>query len=555
MSGPRHDPSQLVLKAYHRGDLQQAERLLAKMLHSVPNDFNALHLLGLVRAAKGAFGDAERLIARALQFGNSPEAFSNHGNVLSELGRHDEAIQRYRRALLIKPQYAEAQFNLGNALMKCGQVEEAARSFADAIRIRPDYREALQNIAQPLRELGRQNEAVVMLRRAVALDSGDSDVLIALGVALQEAGELGEARAAFERALAADPSATAAYYHWVRMAKVAASDDVIAGMEELSERADRLSPGARSMLGFALYKAYEDTGRTEEAFAQLLEANRLARASLRYDEEKSRVQFARLRRAFSAELIAAKAQMGSPSELPIFILGFPRSGTTLTEQILASHPLVQGTGEHSFLSELVSSPALNAEGLGFPESLSRAAPEALRGLGEAYVDRLQRAAPNAGHITDKLPLNFMFIGLIHLILPKARIIHVQRDPLDTCLSCFGQRFRADNVEFSYDLAELGRHYRAYLDLMDHWKRVLPDGAMLNVRYEDLVENLEAEARRIVAYCGLAWDERCLSFHETARTVQTASLAQVRQPLYRSSLQRWRRYERHLGPLVAALAPG
>ncbi len=559
MPNPRHDLHQIALRAYNKGDFRAAERLYAKMLRQAPDDFNALHMLGVIRAQQKKFVEADRLIAKALEYGKSAEALGNHGNVLSELGRHEEAAKQLRHALLIRPDSAEAHFNLGNALVKAQRPEEAAKAFYAAIAAKPDFLDALENSAGVLREIGRQREAVTMLRRAIALSPGHPNLQNTLGVTLQEAGDLDGARAAFDEALALDPATTAAYYHRVKMGKVTADDDVLPRMEALSHQADTLSAEARAMLGFALAKAYEDLARYDDAFANLLEANRLARASIDYDEFALRGRFKRLHEAITAKLLAERAGLGSGSSVPIFIVGFPRSGTTLTEQILASHPLVHGSGENSYIGDLASTSILDVENaqaptgkIGFPESLSYLPPERFQQLGDLYLERLRRKAPDAPHITDKLPANFVFIGFIHLILPNAKIIHVKRDAMDTCISCFAQRFRLDNVPFSYDLAELGRHYRMYLDLMDHWREVMPKGSMLEVQYESLVDDFEAEARRIVVYCGLAWDERCLAFHRSERSVRTASLTQVRQPIYRSSLQRWRRYEKHLGALKEAL---
>ncbi len=566
MPNPRHDPHQIALKAYGKGDFPTAERLYVKMLRQAPGDFNALHMLGVIRAQQKKFGEAERLIARALHYAKSAEALSNHGNVLSELGRHDEAVRQLRHSLLIRPGSAETLFNLGNALVKIQRWDEAAKAFAAAIAARPDFADALQNYGELLREMGRYGEAMIQLRKAIALNPSDPEIQIALGVALQESGDLEGARAAFDAVLALDPSATAAYYHRVKMARVTADDEVLPRMEAQSRQANALSAEGRAMLGFAMAKAYEDIGRYDDAFANLLEANRLVRDSMGFDEAGMGRRFERLRATFTAELLGERAGLGCDSALPIFVLGFPRSGTTLTEQILASHPSVHGSGENSYIEDLASGDVLALEGailppkgqagvagrIGFPESLSRLPPDRFRRAGELYVERLRRVAPDALHITDKLPANFMFVGFIRLILPNARIIHVKRDAMDTCISCFSQRFRGNNVGFSYDLGELGRHYRLYLDLMEHWRRVMPAGSMLEVRYENLVENLEVEARRIVDYCGLTWDERCLAFHRTERAVRTASLTQVRQPIYKSSVQRWRHYENHLAPLIAAL---
>jgi hypothetical protein len=241
-----------------------------------------------------------------------------------------------------------------------------------------------------------------------------------------------------------------------------------------------------------------------------------------------------------------KRGLGDPSSVPVFIVGMPRSGTTLIEQILASHPRVFGAGELMNLTRTVATLSRRAPFLG--AILAMGAPE-LRELGAHYVTEVRQLAPEADRIIDKMPANFRLVGLIHLALPNARIIHARRDPLDTCFSCFSQLFSGDQP-FSYDLAELGRYYSAYEMLMQHWRRVLPRGVMLEVNYEDVIGDLEGEARRIVSHCGLEWDDACLSFHQTERPVR--STFQVRQPIYRNSVGRWRLYERHLGPLIGAL---
>jgi Sulfotransferase family len=244
---------------------------------------------------------------------------------------------------------------------------------------------------------------------------------------------------------------------------------------------------------------------------------------------------------------------GEPSSAPIFIIGMPRSGTTLIEQIMASHPHMFGAGELPNLSEIATaiSPT-NGPAPPFPDVMFDVSPEHLRLLGSRYVAGIRRLAPTARHIIDKMPSNFLFAGFIHVLLPNARIIHAMRDPTDTCLSCFSKLFTAGQ-HFSYDLAELGRYYRHYQILMSHWRRILPPGRILDVRYEDVVVDLEGQARRIITHCGLEWDPRCLDFHKTRRPVHTASAIQVRQPLYRGAVGRAQRYSRFLEPLLAELS--
>jgi tetratricopeptide (TPR) repeat protein len=552
MSVPRQDLLQNAVKAHRKGDISTAERLYSKLLREAPGDFNALHLLGVIRAQQRKFSEADRLIAKALETNVSAEALNNHGSVLIELGRYAEAITRLNRVLSMKPDYADAHFNLGNALRKSGQLAEAVKSFAAAIEIRPHYVDALQNQSDCLRDLNRQAEAISALRRAIEINPRNAQLYNNLGILLRDVGNLEEARPLFERAISLEPGFVSAHYNLVRSGKVQ-SNGVITAMEALMPEAVTLPFNERARLLFALGKAYDDVGRYDEAFASLREANGAVRSSIHHDEKEARRYFDRIKGTFTAALMNARTEDGNASNLPVFIVGFPRSGTTLTEQILASHPMVYGAGELNFLAELTSEAVANdgAE-IAFPESVPQLGAESLCRLGGTYVERLGRLDPDAAHITDKNLGNFGLLGFIHLILPKAKIIHVKRDPVDTCLSCFLQKFAENAVGFAYDLGELGRYYRLYQDMMDHWRRVLPPGFMLEVQYENVVENLAVEARRIVDYCALAWNERCLAFHVSDRTVRTASVSQVRQPIYRSSVQRWRRYEKHLGPLLEAL---
>ena len=265
--------------------------------------------------------------------------------------------------------------------------------------------------------------------------------------------------------------------------------------------------------------------------------------------------FDRIEAVFTRELIAAKSGGGDESPMPIFVLGMPRSGTTLIEQIIASHPLVHGAGELGELNEVV----LTVRGpdgntIPYPEFVLALDAAALKQIGARYVASVRKLMPEgtqARYLTDKMPSNYYFAGLIHLALPNAVIIHCVRDPVDTCVSCYSKLFSGAQIH-TYDLAELGRYYRRYERLMAHWRRVLPKGRILDVRYEDVVADLEGQARRILAYCALPWDDRCLAFHRTERPVRTASATQVRRPIYNTAVGRWRAYADDLGPLLAAL---
>ncbi len=546
--GQQAELLQRGLRAHRAGDLGEAERFYQKLHRLAPRDFNALHLLGVVNAQRRRFDVAERFLSQAVALAPRPEALNNFGSVLTELGRAPEAIVRLRQAIRAKTDYPEAHFNLGNALRRTAQTDQAISSYRTALSLRPSYVEALQNLSDALREAGRQREAIDALRQAIALQPGSAVFHNNLGVALRDIGELEEARAAFDRAIALDQRFTTPYYHRVRTGKIAAGDAIIGAMEAIKADSAGQSGEARSMLLFALAKAYDDTGDYDRAFASLLAANTGAREAVAYDEAADSRAFREIEQGIGASFLAERSSAGVASELPIFVVGFPRSGTTLVEQILASHPAAHGAGEIAFLEQ-----ALIESG---GDAILTAAPQAgigmLRQAGLLYLERLARLAPSASRITDKNSGNSLLAGFIHLMLPRARIVHVRRDPLDACLSCFFQRFAGDSCSFAYDLGELGRRYRRYEHIMEHWQRILPPGAILPIRYEDLATNLEPEVRRLLDFCGLPWDERCLSFHSVERAVRTASAAQVRQPIYRSSIERWRRYERFLGPLIEAI---
>jgi Sulfotransferase family len=308
--------------------------------------------------------------------------------------------------------------------------------------------------------------------------------------------------------------------------------------------AEEMPEQQRMQLHFALGKAYDDLDRGDDAFAHMQAGNRLKRQTAGYEEARSLNFFERIKTAFSADF-TAKAHKGYADAAPIFVIGMPRSGTTLVEQIISSHPSVGAAGEISALNDAVRT--LGA----FPDAIGHASDEALSRAAEKYVRKLRTYAPDAAYVTDKAPSNFYLIGFIHLALPDAKIVHVMRDPVDTCLSCYSKLFTRGQG-YSYDLAELGRYYRAYNDLMRHWRDVLPEGRVLDVRYEDVVADIEGQAQRLLSHCGLAWDDRVLSFHQSARTVSTASASQVRRPIYASSVARWRRYEAHLAPLIDTL---
>ncbi len=484
---------------------------------------------------------------------NFAEGYSNRGNALKELKRFEEALLSYDKAIALKPDYAEAYSNRGIALHELKRSEEALLSYDKAIALKPDYAEAHSNRGIALKELDRLEEALASCEETIALRPDFGEAYNNMGKVLKELGRLNESRAAFVRAVDIDPMKTSAYFELANSKRFASGDPHLAAMEKLLADPGRLSENGRVELNFALGKAYADLKDHRRSFMHLLAANAGKRATISYDEKAVLAMFDRIETTFTRELIAAQSGSGDPSQRPIFVLGMPRSGTTLVEQILASHPMVHGAGELETLSEIIALAFRGSGGttLPYPEAVSALDPSFLTNIGARYLAAVNERAPKGERVTDKMPSNYYFGGLIHLALPNAKIIHTIRDPLDTCVSCFSKLFTFGQ-NHTYDLGELGRYYKRYERLMAHWRDILPPERILDVRYEDVVEDLETQVRRILSYCGLPWDDRCLSFHETDRPVRTASATQVRQPIYSSAVGRWRGYEEFVGPLLTAL---
>ena len=464
-------------------------------------------------------------------------------------GRLEEAVSLYMRVLFLKPDHAHAHCNVGTALAAQGRVAEARIHYENAVVLNPDYADAHNNLGVLLAGQGNLDDARMHYERAIAIDRAHAEAHNNLGNIFKKLGNFNDAMVRHERALTIRPDFGEAHYSRADIKTFHPGDADLAALEVLADR-DDLSEINATFINFALAKALEDTQDYARAFQHLRKANALKRRQINYDETRFTRLFQSASAVFDKSLFDRFKGTGNPSSVPVFVLGMPRSGSSLVEQILASHPQIQGAGELTALDATLTS-ILTAAGLQYPECVPVLDCAALERLGSSYLSLLPALEEGKARITDKSPGNFLNIGLIRLILPNARIIHTMRDPVDTCISCYSRYF-ASGVSFSYDLEELGRYYRSYRELMTHWQSVLPPGAILHVAYEDVVNDLEGQARRLIDYCGLPWDDRCLHFHANSRPVRTASAVQVRQPLFRSSLERWRRYESGIAPLLHEL---
>lgn len=474
------------------------------------------------------------------------EAQANLGAILQQQGKLAEATRRYQIALKLLPESAAVHYNLANVFKELGQVGEAIAHYKKTLAFNPDYAEAYNNLGITYKQLEKLHEAATQYRHALRLNPTYAEAHNNLGNALKEQGEFEEARTHYERALGLNPDYAEAYYNYADLVTFRSEDTVLGMLKTLGERIEQLPAAKRLYVHFALAKALDDSGDYDGAFEHMAKGNALKRRGIRYDEARIKKTFRKTAATFTTELFEHFHGSGSPSSVPIFIVGMPRSGTTLIEQILASHPQIHGAGELSILDNL----ARNISG--YPTDIINLNASDLQRLGELYLTNLPPLPSGKDFITDKRPLNFQHIGLIRLILPNARIIHVSRTPADTCLSCFSKLFAAD-ISFSHSLAELGHYYRQYDMLMDHWRTVLPQGCMLEVHYEDIVQYPQTQTRRLLDYCGLPWDDECcLKFYETRRNITTASTVQVRQPLFKHALNRWQHYRKFLQPLLDKL---
>jgi tetratricopeptide (TPR) repeat protein len=535
----------------HLGRHDHAIVQYAQALATSPGLTDAHINLGGCFHATGRREQAIRSYQRALAVNPGlADAHYNLGNLFVELDNLDAAIVHYERSIALRPASAEAHNNLANALQKRGRYEEAIAHYKDAIRLKPTYVSAQRNLGDALQAQGSIDGAIVCYRAALVVEPRDSTTLNRLASVLLVAGRLEEASRAYEAAINIAPENIGLQHNYAGVKPFADGDRRLPRLEELHARADQLSDAERIVLHFTLGKAYADLKDPDRSFRHLDAGNGLKRQHVKYDERGTLMLMQRIGGAFTRDVVRDRSNVGHDSEAPVFVIGMPRSGTSLVEQILASHPRVFGAGElNDFVAAM--SDVVERKAGAYPGMLAKMSDEDFRELGKTYVERVSRVGAAKDRIVDKLPSNFLFAGLIHLTLPRARIIHVKRNAVDTCVSCYSLLF-AEDQPFTYDLRELGRYYKAYEALMDHWRSVLPPQRMLEIRYEDLVEDLEGQARRLVAHCGLEWDKRCLAFHATKRPVHTASLVQVRKSIYASSVGRSRLYGSRLKPLTDAL---
>jgi tetratricopeptide (TPR) repeat protein len=570
-------------------DLEQYEK--AEDCHRAalkinPNFAPSLNNMGSIMRQRKDYDGACKYFRAAIQANpNFLDPQNNLGETLARMEQHEESLKVLDGVLAKNPRYDSAHCNRGLTLLSMGEEVKARDSFVRALKATPDYPQAYAGLVLVSLELHKLTEGEKFARRLVELEPAKAEyhsmlgsVLLAqglteeaeaafrkaiemqddcvparagLGHVLMEKGDLEEAEKMFRSCLKDENDTSPALYSLIQVRKMKAGDPEIAVMAGEAEKLKGKVADSKAIpLNFALGKMYDDLGDYDRAFPHYMAGCSLKRKKMDYSMEEKEKAVRLIKDVFTADFIAKNAQNGNLSDLPIFVLGMPRSGTTLTEQIIASHPLVHGAGELRDMLSLAESFPQGAK-LPYPAKMRNMTAAGLEAMGREYVEGLRKRSPESRKITDKMPGNFHYIGLIKMILPNAKIVHVQRHPLDTCLSCFTRLF-AHGQASTYDLTELGHYYKCYKGLMDHWRTVLPAGSFYDLSYEKLVDDTETESRKLIEYCGLEWDDSCLEFYKNTRNIRTASVTQVRQPIYKTSKQRWKNYEKFIGPLVASL---
>ncbi len=560
-----------------------AEACYRRAIELEPTQTGFYNNLGISILAQGRAAEAVEVYNRAI--GKNPRdamIYTNLGNALLESGRNQDAIEAHKKSLTLQPSSSEALANLGIAYQTVGDIDRARDALLQVLQRNPSHITALKSLASIYETLGETEEAEKRYERLIAIEPDEREHYLGLADLMRFSGRADEAVAVFERHLKQAPTDTdsrvqiasiwraagqqekaAAYLRDIletepdnvgarsvlaQVIKHTPDDENIVGLTRLHDRTD-LTLAKRASVHFALGKAREETGDLDAAIQQYKDANQCRRSEMTYAHNEAKKHFKTLIDVFSPQTVRNSAGNGASHDVPIFIVGMPRSGTSLVEQIISSHSRVFGAGELSTFASTIGRVFAN-DGLTYPDSLAQADKSVLERIGNMYVDLVRRRFSDDPHITDKMPHNFMNVGMIRLALPNAKIVHCNRHPMDTCFSIFKNAF-SESHEYAYDMEELGAYYREYRNLMAHWHRVFPD-AIYDISYEKLVDDTEAQARQLLDYCGLDWEPACLEFYKTKRVVNTVSAVQVRQPIYKSSVALWKRYGARLQPLIDAL---
>jgi len=539
-----------AISLINNGQAQEALETIEVLIKDYPREPLLFNIRGVCCKAIGQLDGAVKSFEKALAIKPEyAEAQYNLGVILKELGQVDAAMKCYEKALTIKHEYPNAHNNLGQIFLELRQLDAAVDHFEWAVAFKPDFAEAHNNLGVTLQELQQWDESIKSYEKAIDIKPDYAEVYNNLGITYHQLLQRDSAIKNYEKAIAIKSNYGTAHHNLSALKKYAASDSQISLMESHLSSTD-LSPLDRKFLCFALAKAYEDLGNQEELFNVLSEGNQLRRQELNYSFDKSQNYHSIIRKLFSqsSSTIGESLSYETSSIRPVFIVGMPRSGTSLVEQIVASHHAVYGAGELNTLTKLITQ-KLKEHYTQDNDSLPE---KAILSIRQQYLDSLSRFNVPENVITDKWPLNFRNIGFILSAFPEAKIIHLKRDARATCWSIYKHYFSDAGNGWAYNMDDLAGFYGLYAELMNFWHKLYPD-KIYDICYEDLTTNQEEETRNLIKYCELDWDENCLSFHDNKRVVKTASSIQVTKKMYQGSSEAWKKHEVYLKPLIKALS--
>lgn len=542
-----------IYKAY--GKTAEAIAFYQSAIAISPPFIDSLNNLGALFLQQHAFKHALIYLNQAIALAPAfVDALCNMGLTLLGLEQWDKALMHFEKALQLNPDYPEAYYGMAKTYLYRQQFIEADKAIRNALRLKPAQIEFFQVLAEIYQAQREYKKALVYVDHALMLDPSRANLHLQKGSLLMEMGELMKAKEQFFKS-AVHPhidTQVLAHYSLVQLHSIKPNDLSLKTLLSLIKSKQAISLNKIDYAYFALGKCHDDMGEYSNAFEYFSLGCQVKRRRIHFAIGEELAFTDRLIQSFSQQTIDSLQSFANPSRLPLFIVGMPRSGTSLVEQILSSHSQVHGAGELNYLLQLMHQPIKHQQSIfHFPENLQYLSPHLAHSITTQYLSYLQRFFPQAKRITDKMPHNFMAIGLIHALFPNAKIIHVNRNPMDTCLSCYTKLFTQGQL-YSYDLRELGQYYQCYERIMEHWRHLLPANSWLDIRYETMVTHFDEEAKRLIDFCELPWEPACLRFYQSKRQVRTASFAQVRQPVYSSSVDRWRQYEQELAPLIQVL---
>ena len=532
---PEHQFAWKVLGVILKATGRKSEALEAnkKAVALSPQDAEAYFNLGNTLKEVGKLERARESYKQAISLdSNSAKAHFNLGNTFKELSRLDEAEASYKQAIALKPDYAEVYYNLGILLKEMGRLDESVSSYKQAIALKPDYAVAFNNLGITLKELGRLDESEASFQKAIALKPDYAEAFINFGNTLKELGRLDESESSYKQAIALKPDYAQAHRELTSIKKFDEKDEQYLNMQELYND-ENISEEQRCHINFGLAKACEDLGDFKQAFTHYREGNELRKKLLKYDINKDVDFFDRIKtnypRIEQSSLISDEL---SKSLMPVFIVGMPRSGTTLVEQIISSHPQITGAGELNYAAQFGGTIATG---------LSDINHSVLLDFRHKYLAKLKDVSDGNLIVTDKMPQNFRFMGLLAAAFPEAKIIHVKRNPAAVCWANYKQYFTSKNLDYCFALDDVVSYHGLYKDIMEFWTRTLSE-RIYDLDYELLTVNQESETRQLIDYLGLAWDKTCLSPQKNERSVATASNVQIRKKVYKGSSEQWKKYQ-------------